>query len=131
MKPLRILAPLIFAAVAVASCAPKTQEAPTDVGVCWHVVYLKDDSLKFNKLASGQPNLETCAASLEGMRLRFGNLGGFGAQEEITGAYQGNYIFIKREGVFTSRSLTGGRYPALVRSGDGRLVIPGAIKQER
>lgn len=127
MKPIHLLVPLILAA-ALSSCAPKTQDAPTDVGVCWHVVYLKDESLKFNKLASGQPNLETCAASLEGMRLRFR---GFGGQEEITGAFQGNYIFIRRAGVFTSGSLTGGRYPALVRSGDGRLVIPGAIKQER
>lgn len=127
MKSIRVLASL-FLAAAAASCAPKTQEAPTDVGVCWHVVFLKDETLRFNKLASGQPNLETCAASLEGMRLRFS---GFGAQEEMVGAYQGNYLFIKREGVFTSRSLTGGRYPALVRSGDGRLVIPGAIKQER
>ncbi len=130
MTMTRRLAPLILflTAAALASCAPKTQEAPTDVGVCWHVVYLKDESLKFNKLAEGQENLESCAAKLEGMRIRFRT---FGAAEEITGAFQGNYLFIKREGVFTSRSLTGGRYPALVRSGDGRLVIPGAIKQER
>ena len=103
----------------------KAVEAPTDVGVCWHAVFLKDGGVKFNKLATGKKALENCAASLEGMRLRFASLGA--AQEQIVGAYQGQWLFIQPEGVFVSQSLTGGRYPALVRSGDGRLAIPGAM----
>jgi hypothetical protein len=35
----------------------------------------KDGTLKFNKLASNVENMETCAATLEGMRLRFMRLG--------------------------------------------------------
>jgi len=45
------------------------------------------------------------------------------------GAYQGNFIFIQREGVFTAPSLEEHAYLALVRTGDGRLAIPGAMPQ--
>jgi hypothetical protein len=31
--------------------------------------------------------------------------------------------------VFTSTSLTSGRYPALVRTTDGRLALPSAVAQ--
>lgn len=129
MKDTRRLAPLLLApalaAAAVAGCS-KTQDAPTDVGVCYHAVFLKDGAIRFNKLASDQKQLENCAAALEAMRIRFRVLGG---PEQIVGAYQGQYLFVQSEGIFTSSSLTGGRYIALVRSGDGRLVIPGAVRQ--
>jgi hypothetical protein len=61
------------------------------------------------------------------MRLRFLTLGG--QANEIVGAYQGNFLFLQPEGVFISQSLTGTRYPALVRTGDGRLAVPGAVSQ--
>jgi hypothetical protein len=53
-----------------------------------------------------------------------------GSTQELLGAYQANYIFLQREGVFTSTSLEGPRYLALVRTGDGRLAIPGAMPQQ-
>ena len=115
----------LFAAAALAACAKRT-EPPGDRGVCYHVVVQKDGSLKYNKLVS-TPNIETCAANLEAMRIKFLTLGG--SAQEILGAYQANFIFLQREGIFTSTTLEGPRYLALVRTGDGRLAIPGAMPQ--
>jgi hypothetical protein len=121
------LALIAFATLAVSACG-SSLNAPTDARVCWHLVQLKDGSFRFNKLADDQPNLETCAATLEAMRIRFNRLGS--SQEEVNGAYQGQFIFIDPRGVFTANSITSTRYPALVRTGDGRLAIPGAIRQQ-
>jgi hypothetical protein len=114
-----VLAPLVMA-----GCA-KTLEAPTNRGVCWHLT--KDDAgkPKFNRLADHQPDLEHCAAQLEIMRLNFRALGAGSAT--VTGAYQGQFLFLQREGVFTAQTFDGFRYPMMVRTGDGRLAVPGAM----
>jgi hypothetical protein len=123
------LAALAFAAASAAALAgcEKKIEAPFDRGVCWHVVPLTGGKVKFNEVSRNRPTLESCAASLEGVRERFLGLGG--SQEDIVGAYQGNFLFLGRTGVFTSTSLTSARYPALVRTTDGRLAIPSAVAQ--
>ncbi len=72
-------------------------------------------------------NLETCAANLEGHAHQVPADGG--TQQEIYGAYQANFLFLEPQGVLTSTSLEGPRYVALVRTGDGRLAIPGAMPQ--
>ena len=127
MSPLRLAAlALAAASAAVAGCEKKI-EAPYDRGVCWHVVPLTGGQVKFNEVSRNRPTLESCAASLEGVRERFLGLGG--SQEDIVGAYQGNFLFLGRTGVFTSTSLTSARYPALVRTTDGRLAIPSAVAQ--
>jgi hypothetical protein len=108
----------------LAGCT-KQIEAPTDTGVCWHAVPLQNGQVRFNKLADNQPSIESCAASLEGMRLRFLSLGG--GSEDMIGAYQGNFIFLQKEGVFISQSLTGGRYFLLGRTADGRLATAAAL----
>ncbi len=119
-----VLALLALAAAPIAGCK-KQIEAPYDHQVCFHVIFLQGGGVKFNKLAEHRENLESCAAALEGMRMRFLSLGG--NQTDIIGSYQGNFLFLDRYGVFTAPSLTAARYPALVRTGDGRLVIPGAV----
>ncbi len=122
------LKPLAIAVAAVAvlgACSSKTTP-PGDPGVCFHVVFQKDGTLKYNKLVNA-PNLETCAANLEAMRVKFLRLGG--SQREIVGAYQSNFIFLESIGIRTSTSLEGPRYVALVRTGDGRLAVPGAMPQ--
>ena len=53
-----------------------------------------------------------------------------GSTRTVVGAYQGNFIFVQREGIFTSRAWEQNRYLALVRTGDGRLAIPGAMPQQ-
>ena len=121
LKPCLVLA----AALALSACAKKTTP-PGDAGICYHVVPQKDGSLKYNKLVKAE-SLERCAANLEAMRIKFLTLGG--NQQEIYGAYQANFLFLQKEGVLTSTSLEGPRYVALVRTGDGRLAIPGAMPQ--
>lgn len=120
------LAAALAAASTLAACQKRT-EPPGDAGVCYHVVFEKNGALKYNRLVTA-PNLETCAANLEALRVKFLRLGG--SASELLGAYQSNFIFVQREGIFTSTSLEGPRYPALVRTGDGRLAVPGAMPQQ-
>lgn len=127
MRPLRFIIPL-FCSIALAGCQ-KQVEAPVDRGVCWHVVQAKDGKVRFNPLATHVPTIEDCAARLEGMRLHFLSLGG--SQREVTGAYQGNFIFVQLNGIFFAQSLTGHAYPALVRTGDGRLAVPSAMPPQQ
>lgn len=115
---------LTAAALSLAACAKSTRP-PGEAGICYHVQLEKGGALKYNRLPSTQPDLEHCAAALEAMRVRFLQMGG--SQLEIAGAYQGNFIFLQRDGVFTAQTLEGHRYLALVRTGDGRLAIPGAM----
>ena len=110
--------------------APRSAPAPSAPnrrairGVCYNVIPQKGGKLKYFKLVNA-PSLETCAANLEAMRLKFLRMGG--AQQEVYGAFQANFLFLQSEGVLTSTSLEGPRYVALVRTGDGRLAIPGAM----
>jgi len=99
MKTCPIL--VLAAALALAGCAKRT-EPPGDPGVCFHVVPQKDGSMKYFRLVN-TPNLETCAANLEAMRIKFLMMGG--NQQEIYGAYQANFLFLVKEGVQTSTSL--------------------------
>jgi hypothetical protein len=119
------LAVVVIGAAALSACEQQV-EAPTDRGVCWHMVTVGGKP-KFNVLARGQANLEHCASELEKMRINFQSLGL--PQGDITGAYQGQFLFLNRYGVFTAQTLTGYQYPFMVRTGDGRLAVPGAMPQ--
>lgn len=121
------IAALAVSALALGACE-ETVQAPLDTGVCYHAGTGPDGKIKFNVVARNQPNIEHCAAQLEGMRLRFLRLGG--QTREISGAYQGNFIFLRREGIFRAQRWEGNQYLMLVRSGDGRLVVPGAVQTE-
>ena len=120
---------LTVAGLALAGCSSNEIEAPSEQGVCYHVVF--PDELKgqprFNVLTREQPQIEFCAARLEEMRLKFLMMGS--SNREMIGAYQGQFIFIDRGGVKFGKSLTGPRFYALTRTGDGRLAIPGAIQR--
>jgi len=125
----RFLTAVAFAsAVAVAGCQ-KQIEAPADRGVCWHMVQTPGGKPKFNRLAANQPDLEHCAAQLEIMRLNFSALGA--RQTQVTGAYQGQFLFLQPEGVFTAQTFDGYRFPFMVRTGDGRLAVPGAMPEQK
>ena len=116
----------LAALTAMGGCAKRT-EPRGDPGVCFYVVPLTDGTLRYNKLTENVPNMETCAANLESMRVKFLRMGG--NKTEIMGAYQGTFLFVLKTGIFASMTLEGTRYPALVRTGDGRLAIPGAMPQ--
>ena len=102
-------------------------KAPTETGVCY-AVETPDGEPVFNVVARDQAQIEMCAARLEEMRLRFRGMGS--TRQEVTGAYQGQFIFVDRRGVSFARTLTGARFFALARTGDGRLAVPGAIERE-
>ncbi len=108
----------------MAACE-KTLEPPFDRGVCFHLVTQRDGKAKFNVLVRGQRDLEHCAAELEKMRLSFRALGV--NQAQVIGSYQGQFLFLQREGVFTAQSYRGYRYPFLVRGPGGELVKAGGV----
>ena len=120
---------LTAAGLALSACGPKPLEPPYDVGVCWHAIPLTDGTIKYNKLAENVPNMETCAATLEGMRIRFARMSLGTQSREMLGAYQGNFLFLDARGVSVAADMNKARYVALVRTGDGRLAIPGAIRR--
>ncbi len=112
------------AALGLSGCEKQTK-APFQAGVCLHVIEQKDGTLKFNPVAQNVPTLEQCAAELEGMRIRFVRLGS--PNHEMTGAYQGKFIFLQKEGIYLGDTYEGARFMSLVRTGDGRLAVPGAM----
>lgn len=125
-QPIRILrtvAATLVVAGALSACQART-EPPGDAGVCYNVVPEKGGKLKYFKLVN-TTSLESCAANLEAMRIKFLRMGG--TKTEVYGAFQSNFLFLVPEGVQTSTSLEGPRFTALVRTGDGRLAIPGAM----
>lgn len=125
---LPIVLALGAATLALGACQQGVK-APFDRGVCYAVEMRGEgQDPAFNVVARDQPQIEFCAARLEEMRLRFLRLGG--DRREIIGAYQGQFIFIDRSGVAFGKSLTGSRFTALARTGDGRLAIPGAIQRQ-
>ncbi len=116
----------VAASALILSACDKAFEAPLDRGVCYHMGVLPDGGYKFNVVARDIDTIEKCAAQLEGMRLRFLRLGGQNA--EMIGAYQGSFIHLRRGGIYRAQKWNGNQYLMLVRSGDGRLVMPGAVQ---
>lgn len=128
MRKSLVIASLGLGLAALGACANDVKP-PFDPGVCYAVALPEKagDEVRFNRLSENEPQMETCAAQLEAMRIRFLRLGG--NQREVVGAYQGRFIFIDRGGVYLGKTLEGPRFFALARTGDGRLAVPGAIEQ--
>jgi len=124
---LPVVALALLAAAAGLSACVKQTKAPFEQGVCLHVIEQKDGTLKFNPVAQNVASVELCAAELEGMRIRFVRMGS--PNRELTGAYQGKFIFVEKEGIYLGDTYEGARFMSLVRTGDGRLAVPGAIRQ--
>jgi hypothetical protein len=117
---------LLVGLASLGACAEQVR-APFDPGVCYSVTR-PDGELTFNVVARDQPQIEFCAARLEEMRVRFLRMGG--STREVTGSFQGQFIFVDARGVSFSRTLEGARFFALARTGDGRLAVPGAIQRD-
>lgn len=117
-------------AASLAACSPASAEAPLDRGVCWSMsTDAKTKKVSFHKVSENVSNLEHCAANLEAIRVKFLGMGG--SHHTIDGAYQGVFIFVNREGIYSAPDLNKAPYLALVRTGDGRLVVPGAQSQQQ
>ena len=93
-----MLLPLVLA---LGGCQPA--QAPEDAGVCWRVRADPGSPVRFQPLAHGVGNLETCAVLLEGLRLK--------GEAEPDGAYQGYFILVGADGVRSGPHLTGLHYP--------------------
>lgn len=122
---MRTLVLTLIAVLPVLAACETAPRAPNDRGVCYSVAQKEGQELAFNVLAREQPQIETCAARLEEMRLNFLRLGG--SNRDVVGAYQGRFIFVDRRGISFSQRIDGPRFFALARTGDGRLAVPGAI----
>lgn len=124
-----VLIAALVATAALAACAQQVKP-PFDPGVCYAVVLPAEgskDAIRYNRLSDNEPQVETCAARLEEMRIRFLRMGG--SQREVVGSYQGRFIFIDRAGVSLAQTLDGVRFFALARTGDGRLAVPQTIER--
>ena len=121
-------------AAVLSACSPGVT-APSDPGVCWHVV--RDTKgqtggrlsagYRFFVLKRDVPDLEHCATALDAMRVRFLALGG--SDHDIAGVFQGQYLFVDPRGVFSAASLQAAPFPMLTRTEDGRLMTPSQASQ--
>ncbi|WAC60873.1 hypothetical protein [Brevundimonas sp. SL130] len=125
MRVFAVSAIAVAAVLAACSNQPKYEFAP---GVCYFVATPEGQAPRLQKMGENVTQIELCAGQLEEMRLRFLRMGG--SNQEVAGAYQGRFIFVDREGVKFGKSLTGSRFFAMARTGDGRLAIPGAIQRD-
>lgn len=127
MRRLLSVSALALAGMVLAGCEAPL-EAPYDQGVCYYFAPGDEpgEAPRFNVVATNMPQIEFCAARLEEMRLHFMRRGRF--ERELIGGYQGQFIFVEPRGVAFGKRLDGPRFIALYRSGDGRLVVPGAVQ---
>ena len=75
--------------------------APTGAGLCWRMFEVPGQQPRFEILDRDVPNLESCAAQLEGARMMEG--------QATTGAYNGHFIFATEQQVTSAMSLDGPR----------------------
>jgi hypothetical protein len=125
---LAVAAVLAVSSLALVGCEKQTK-APFEQGVCFQVATNKDGTLRYNPVERNVPQMELCAAALEGARQRFVRLGQSNSVGMV-GAYQGSFIFLEKEGIYVGQTYEGPRFMSLVRTGDGRLAVPGAIRRE-
>ena len=125
MRVFAVSAIAVAAVLAACSNQPKFEFEP---GVCYFVATPEGQPPRLQKMGENVTQIELCAGQLEEMRLRFLRMGG--SNQEVAGAYQGRFIFVDREGVKFGKTLTGSRFFAMARTGDGRLAIPGAIQRD-
>ena len=89
---------ILLAGLAGCSSQPT---APPGAGLCWRMLEVPGQQPRFEILDRDVPNLESCAAQLEGARMMEG--------QATTGAYNGHFIFATDEGVTSAMSLDGPR----------------------
>lgn len=75
--------------------------APSGEGVCWRMFEAADKEPRFEVLGRDVPNLESCAAQLEGARLMEG--------APTAGAYNGHFIFAAEDQITSATTIDGAR----------------------
>mgnify|MGYP000851317589 CR=1 FL=1 len=75
---------------------------PSAAGVCWRAVDGLNGAPDFRPFASSVPNLESCAAQLEGLRMTHGR--------DMVGAYQGRIIYVTAADITAASDSRSQRY---------------------
>lgn len=88
----------------LAACSPQAV-APSGEGVCWRMFEVADQQPRFEIIGRDIPNLESCAAQLEGARMMEGSA--------TSGAYNGHFIFVTEEQITSATSINGARIRVL------------------
>ncbi len=91
------MAAILMTAMAACSSQPS---APSGAGLCWRMVEDVDPPA-FRIMARDVPNLESCAAQLEGARMMEGR--------PTTGAYNGHFIFATEEQITSAAAMNATR----------------------
>jgi hypothetical protein len=90
--------PILLAGMAACS---SQEPAPSGVGLCWRMVEVAGQPPEFQIIARDVPNLESCAAQLEGARMMEGR--------PTAGAYNGHFIFATEEQITSAATMNGTR----------------------
>jgi len=115
----------VLALAGLAACAGPKLPAPTDRGVCYTMVTI-GQTHRFDPIARNKEDIYHCALELERMKMNLERL--TPQQSEITGSFQGRFLFLNEYGIFQSDRYDGIRYLMLVRY-NRQLVVPSAVPQ--
>ncbi|CAN5804489.1 hypothetical protein BH11PSE1_BH11PSE1_25740 [soil metagenome] len=88
--------------LALAACE-KPLKPPLHTGVCWRLAEAMTGRQDFRPMSNSVPNLQACAVQLEGLHLKH--------KVPMTGAYQGQIIYVTDEDVVAAASSKAKRYP--------------------
>ncbi|WP_298744302.1 hypothetical protein [uncultured Brevundimonas sp.] len=90
----------IFLTGMAAACSSQAP-APSGAGLCWRMFEVAEQQPRFEIIARDVPNLESCAAQLEGARMMEGR--------PTSGAYNGHFIFATEEQITSAAAIDGTR----------------------
>ncbi|MES2340816.1 MAG: hypothetical protein V4597_04005 [Pseudomonadota bacterium] len=90
------------ALLALAAC-DRPLRAPTHTGVCWRLAEGMNGAQDFKPMTNSVESLQACAVQLEGLRLKH--------KVPMTGAYQGQIIFVTDREIAAAASTKVRRYP--------------------
>ena len=90
--------PILLMGIVACSSQPA---APSGAGLCWRMIEVADQQPEFRIIGRDVPNLESCAAQLEGARMMEGR--------PTTGAYNGHFIFATEEQITSAVTMNGTR----------------------
>lgn len=99
----------------LAACSSQVV-APSGEGVCWRMFEAADQQPRFEIIGRDIPNLESCAAQLEGARM----MGGM----PTSGAYNGHFIFVTEEQITSATTIHGVRI-RIIEPEDRRRIQEG------
>ena len=98
MRAMIVLAGLL----ALAACE-ETLKPPLHTNVCWRLAPAMNGARDFRPMSNSVPNLQACAIQLEGLRLKH--------RAPVTGAYQGQIIYVTKDEITAAASSKARRYP--------------------